>query len=67
METELRATVVAAGFVGFEITWRADVFAGAPQSSSAAAFGTLGINFRARRPRDDAEWTRALEALTCDT
>ncbi len=65
MEAELTATVVAAGFVGFEITWRADVFAGAPQASSAAAFGTLGINFRARRPRDDAEWTRALEALNC--
>ncbi len=34
---------------GFEITWRADVFAGAPQQSSAAAFGTLGINFKAAR------------------
>jgi hypothetical protein len=42
--------VKAAGFIGFEITWRADVFSGAPQSSSAAAFGTLGINFRARKP-----------------
>jgi hypothetical protein len=56
---------VAAGFVGFEITWRADVFSGAPQASSAAKFGTLGINFRARRPIDDAEWARALERLTC--
>ena len=56
---------MAAGFVGFEITWRADVFSGAPQSSSAAQFGTVGINFRARRARDDAEWARALEALSC--
>ncbi len=40
---------MAAGFTDFEITWREDVFAGAPQSSSAAQFGTLGINFRARK------------------
>jgi hypothetical protein len=40
---------VAAGFKDFEITWREDVFAGAPQQSSAAAFGTLGINFRAKK------------------
>jgi hypothetical protein len=38
------------GFQDFEITWRADVFAGAPQQSSAASFGTLGINFKAVRP-----------------
>jgi TusA-related sulfurtransferase len=57
---------VAAGFVGFEITWQADVFSGAPQQSSAANFGTLGINFRARKPVDDAEWNAALEALTCE-
>ena len=44
---------MAAGFTDFEITWRADVFAGAPQQSSAAQFGTLGINFRARRVPDD--------------
>ncbi len=42
--------MVAAGFEGFEVTWRADVFTGAPQQSSAAQFGTLGINFHARRP-----------------
>ena len=41
---------LAAGFEGFEITWRADVFSGAPQQSSAAQFGTLGINFRASKP-----------------
>jgi hypothetical protein len=58
---------VAAGFVDFEITWRADVFSGAPQSSSAAKFGTLGINFRARRARDDAEWEREMTKLACAT
>jgi hypothetical protein len=41
--------VAAAGFAGFEITWRGDVFEGAPQQSSAAQFGTLGVNFRASR------------------
>lgn len=57
--------VVMAGFVGFEVTWRGDVFSGAPQSSSAASFGTLGINFRARKPVDEDEWVAALEALNC--
>ena len=57
---------MAAGFVDFEITWRADVFSGAPQASSAAKFGTLGINFRARKPADEGEWLRALEALRCN-
>ena len=41
--------VEGAGFTDFEITWRAPVFDGAPQSSSAAAFGTVGINYRARK------------------
>jgi TusA-related sulfurtransferase len=54
---------VAAGFVDFEITWRADVFSGAPQSSSAANFGTLGINFRARKAANQEEWAAALAAL----
>jgi hypothetical protein len=63
----LHATVVAAGFIDFEITWRADVFSGAPQSSSAAAFGTLGINFRARTAADEAEWDAALAVLSCDS
>jgi len=40
-----------AGFENFEITWSKTVFDGAPQSSSAKAFGTTGINFRARKPR----------------
>jgi hypothetical protein len=50
---------VAAGFMDFEITWRADVFSGAPQASSAADFGTLGINVRARKPHDEQEWLDA--------
>jgi hypothetical protein len=57
---------VAAGFVDFEITWRADVFSGAPQEGSAAKFGTVGINFRARKARDDAEWERELAKLRCE-
>ena len=61
----MQATVVAAGFVDFEITWRKDVFNGAPQESSAADFGTLGISFRARRPHDDKEWAAAMAALAC--
>ena len=43
----------ASGFEGFEITWRADVFSGAPQESSAADFGTKGINFRAVVPQSE--------------
>ena len=58
--------MIAAGFVDFEIAWRADVYAGAPQSSSAAQFGTLGINFRARKARDETEWAKAVATLTCD-
>jgi len=42
--------VVAAGFTDFEITWKAKVFEGAPQASSAHEFGTVGINFRATKP-----------------
>jgi hypothetical protein len=52
--------------VDFQIAWRGDVYAGAPQSSSAAQFGTLGINFRARKARDEAEWAKALEKLSCE-
>jgi hypothetical protein len=36
--------------VRFEILTRLDVYSGAPQQSSAAQFGTMGITFRARRP-----------------
>ena len=57
--------VVMAGFVDFEIAWRADVFSGAPQSSSAAEFETVGINFHARKPRNDDEWAAALAVFNC--
>jgi hypothetical protein len=57
---------VAAGFVDFEITWRKDVFSGAPQAGSAANFGTLGINFRARRAASEEELAAALAALSCE-
>jgi len=57
--------VLGAGFVEFEITWRGDVYSEAPQSSSAANFGTLGISFGARKARSDEEWAEALSRLTC--
>jgi hypothetical protein len=57
---------VAAGFVGFEITWRKDVFSDAPQAGSAEKFGTLGINFRARKTRSEEELMLALAALNCE-
>jgi len=56
---------VAAGFVDFEITSQADVFSGAPQASSAAEFGTQGINFRARKAANEQEWHAALASLAC--
>ena len=55
-----------AGFVDFEITWQGDVFSGAPQESSAASFGTQGINFRARKPDHDEAWEAALPELVCE-
>ena len=57
---------MAAGFVDFEITWRKDVFGGAPQAGSAEKFGTLGINFRARKAANEEELTAALAALSCE-
>ena len=57
---------MAAGFVDFEITWRKDVFSDAPQAGSAEKFGTLGINFRARRAVDEEEWAAALAASSCE-
>jgi len=57
---------VAAGFVDFEITWQADVFSGAPQASSAAEFGTQGINFRARKAAHEQEWDATRTALACE-
>ena len=55
---------MAAGFIHFEITWRAEVYSGAPQASSAADFGTLGITFRARKPRDDQDEQLWLDAVS---
>jgi len=57
---------VAAGFVGFEITWRKDVFSDAPQAGSAEKFGTLGINFRARKAANEEVWAAAMAALSCE-
>ena len=57
---------MTAGLVGFEITWRKDVFSGAPQAGSAANYGTLGINLRARKARSEDELLAALAALSCD-
>ena len=57
---------MAAGFVGFEITWRKDVFSGAPQAGSAEKFGTLGINFRARKAASEEELSATLAALSCE-
>jgi hypothetical protein len=53
--------------VGFEVVSLLDVYADAPQSSSAAKFGTLGVTFRARKPSSDEEWQEALRALACTT
>ena len=58
--------VVIAGFVDFEITSRKDVFTGAPQEGDAVNYGTLGINFKARKPRSTEEWHQALEANNCE-
>ena len=57
---------MAAGFVDFEITWQADVFSGAPQASSAAEFGTQGINFHARKAAYAQEWYAARARLSCE-
>ena len=45
------ATLVAdAGFVAVRVLDGVDVFAGAPQHSNAADYGTIGAGIRARRP-----------------
>ena len=42
---------MAAGFEGFELTWKKNVFEGAPRpSKDAEAFGTRGVTFRALKP-----------------
>jgi hypothetical protein len=57
---------VAAGFEGFEITWRKDVFSGAPQAGSAEKFGTLGISFRARKAANEEQLIAPMVALSCE-
>jgi hypothetical protein len=54
------------GFDEIEVPWKADVFRGAPQDKNSATFGTLGVNFRARRKglvqplaRQDAQFASA--------
>ncbi len=43
----------AAGLVNVEFSQqRWDTFSGAPSASSAAAFGTQGVAFRAAKPRE---------------
>jgi arsenite methyltransferase len=49
LEDELRELLVAAGFGEIELLPGGDVFAGAPQQSNAAAFGTHGLGIRATR------------------
>ena len=43
---------MAAGFKDFAITWRAPIYKDAPQRSSAENFGTLGVNFRAKKANE---------------
>ena len=48
----MQAIIEAAGLVDVEFSeQRWDTFSGAPSASSAAAFGTQGVAFRARKPR----------------
>jgi hypothetical protein len=49
LEAELATVVAAAGFEGFAIGSRCDVYEGAPQHSWAAEFGTVGIDFTATK------------------
>ena len=57
---------MAAGFIDFEITWRAEVYADAPQESSAEDFGTLGITFFARKPVTEQEREDYFARQMCD-
>jgi SAM-dependent methyltransferase len=49
LANELRDLVGGAGFADVELIAGGDVFAGAPQHSNAAAYGTQGVGVRARR------------------
>ena len=57
---------MAAGFIDFAITWRAEVYADAPQESSAEDFGTLGITFFARKPLNEQEREDYFARQMCD-
>lgn len=49
----MRATMEAVGLEHVEFSQqRWDTFSGAPSGSSAAAFGTQGVAFRAAKPRE---------------
>lgn len=50
LEDELASLVEGAGFREVEVRRGADVFGGAPEHSSAAAFGTVGAGITGRRP-----------------
>jgi SAM-dependent methyltransferase len=50
LEDELASLVGEAGFRDVEVRRGADVFGGAPQHSSAAAFGTVGAGITGRKP-----------------
>lgn len=52
LEGELRGLVEAAGFQDVAIVPGADVFAGAPQQSNAAAFGTVSAAITGLKPDD---------------
>lgn len=42
---------MAAGFEDFEVTWKGNVFEGAARPrKEVETFGTLGVNYRARKP-----------------
>ena len=52
LEGEVRSAIAAAGFPSVEFsTRRYDTFSDAPSDSSAAEFGTQGVDFRAVKPR----------------
>jgi arsenite methyltransferase len=51
---ELSELVAAAGFEDVEVIPGDEVFAGAPQQSNAAAYGTVGASIRALKALDDA-------------
>ncbi len=42
---------MAAGFQGFDVTWRKNIFEGAARPRKEVAhFGTRGVNFKAVKP-----------------